>query len=380
MKKLMYVISIAIIFSACQKYEFPGEEDSKVLDTEIQVKNSDGIFETTDTARITAGIQLILKAVTINGNPTQWYWDFGDGTNDNGQQVDHMYQEPGTYDVSVTAIDGGNSNESEIVIIAETSSQAVFTLHSADAPNNQGEIRYVVSGAKEYIPDPPVPENGPFGYQGSDPVSDWDVIEISPDTSVNRIYWEIITQNTVHSQAFGGFDSNSNFVWADMDQSMYFSEDYGHLRVGFLDGQIVQEDNFENQILGSSGDTGNNPEVRFEINEEQEEIDIYVNVVNYSEEIDSPKARFKVNKEDAWSDQLDTDWVGGSGYVKYTTSINDAAKYRLRIEPDQNNPGQYTNMNGSEFHITGEECIGFQFFPVEEGQKKATTNQFVVIE
>jgi PKD repeat protein len=364
MKKLMYFFSIAIIFSACQKYEFPEEDDSKVLDTEIQVKNSQGEFVTIDTATITADIQVILKAVTLYGDPDQWYWNFGDGNSAQGQQVDHLYDEPGVYNVAVTAIDGGNSDESEIVIVAESSSQAVFSLHSSDPPNNEGQIRYVVSGSKEYISNPPVPENGPFGYQGSNPESDWDVIQITPDTSTTRIYWEIITNNAVYSQAFGGFDENNNFIWAEMDESRFFSSSYNHLRVGFLDGEIVEEENFVSPVLGSSGDDGANPEFRFEVDEQQNQLHIFINIFDYADDIDSPKARFKVKKEDAWSEQHETQWVGGTGYVKYSAAINSAGEYRLRVEPNKDNPGTYTIMNNSDFYNNGENCIIVQLIQV----------------
>jgi PKD repeat protein len=144
MKKVS-LLSIVIFFllSSCQKYEFEGE-DLKVLDTEIQFKNSQGNFMAGDTATITANIQVILKAVTINGNPDQWYWDFGDGSNGQGQQVDHLYTDIGTYTVTVTAIDGNNSDESTIVLIVGSLQEAVFSLYSAGPPNNQGQIRYIV--------------------------------------------------------------------------------------------------------------------------------------------------------------------------------------------------------------------------------------------
>lgn len=370
MKKLVFLFFIAVVFSSCQKYEFQ-EDDSQILKTEIGLKNSQGNFASVDTARITVNIQVILKAVTISGSPEQWYWDFGDGNEGQGQQIDHLYTETGTYNVTVTAIDGNNSDESEIVLIVESNQKAVFSLHSSYSPNDQGEIRYIVSGSKEYIPDPPVPTEGPFGYQGSNPESDWDVVQIASDTSDTRIYWEIITHNTVYSQAYGGFDDNNSFVWADMDESRFFSNDYDHLRVGFLDGQIVEEENFETKLLGSSGDSGNNPEVRYEVNEDEDQVDIYVNVIDYSETINSPKARYKVTEEDSWSSQEDTEWVGGTGYVVYSAPINNAGEYRIRIESDQYDPGTYTQMTGSKFYVEQEEGFVAQI-NVVDGQQKAT--------
>ena len=37
------------------------------------------------------------------GNPTTWYWDFGDGNNSTSQNPTYTYTEPGTYSVSLQA-------------------------------------------------------------------------------------------------------------------------------------------------------------------------------------------------------------------------------------------------------------------------------------
>ncbi len=46
------------------------------------------------------------------GNPTGWYWNFGDGTNSIGQNPVHVYTAAGKYTVSLTATNGGGSNTS----------------------------------------------------------------------------------------------------------------------------------------------------------------------------------------------------------------------------------------------------------------------------
>lgn len=364
MKKL-FVLFIAItLLASCSKYKF--EDEIKGLETEIQMKNSQGEFTNVDTASIAANIQVILKAVTLNGSPTQWYWDFGDGSNGQGQQVDHLYAETGIYNVSVTAIDGNNSDESTIVLIVGSMTDAVFSLHSSSQPNNQGKILYVISGSKDYIPDPPVSPDGPFGYQGSNPESQWDVVQILPDTSSQRVYWEVLTHNAVYSQTYGGFSENDNFIWAEMESSRFFSEEYDHPRIGFHDGNIVEENNFGIYGYGSSGDDGNTPQIRFEVDEDQNQVHAFINIFDYAEEINSPKARFKVTKEDTWSSQQDTEWMGGSGIVKYTTTLNGAGEYRLRIEPDQYDPGQYTEMYDSDFYNADENCFIWQIVEVEK--------------
>lgn len=39
---------------------------------------------------------------TSDATPTRWYWDFGDGANSTIQNPDHVYQAPGTYNVTMT--------------------------------------------------------------------------------------------------------------------------------------------------------------------------------------------------------------------------------------------------------------------------------------
>ena len=48
---------------------------------------------------------------TTTGNPTSWSWSFGDGTaNDTARNPAHQYQNAGTYDVTLTASNGGLSS------------------------------------------------------------------------------------------------------------------------------------------------------------------------------------------------------------------------------------------------------------------------------
>ncbi|GAH14381.1 unnamed protein product, partial [marine sediment metagenome] len=41
----------------------------------------------------------------LDGTITEWFWDFGDGTNGTGEITSHNYSTPGTYNVTLTVTD-----------------------------------------------------------------------------------------------------------------------------------------------------------------------------------------------------------------------------------------------------------------------------------
>jgi len=52
-----------------------------------------------------------------DGNITEWFWDFGDSTNDTGMIVTHIYSEQGTYTVTLTVTDNENDTDSDTTIV-----------------------------------------------------------------------------------------------------------------------------------------------------------------------------------------------------------------------------------------------------------------------
>ncbi|KKG15006.1 hypothetical protein EO98_16705 [Methanosarcina sp. 2.H.T.1A.6] len=49
------------------------------------------------------------------GTPTEWFWDFGDGTSANEQDASHTYTSAGTYTVNLTVTNAGGSNSIQLV-------------------------------------------------------------------------------------------------------------------------------------------------------------------------------------------------------------------------------------------------------------------------
>lgn len=53
------------------------------------------------------------------GNPTDWSWDFGDGSSSRFQNPDHLYAQPGTYSVTLTAMNAaGSTSKSKFVAVS----------------------------------------------------------------------------------------------------------------------------------------------------------------------------------------------------------------------------------------------------------------------
>jgi len=55
------------------------------------------------------------------GNPTSWYWDFGDGATSNSQNTTHQYTKPGSYDVSFLTkneISSGNVVHQKVITVS----------------------------------------------------------------------------------------------------------------------------------------------------------------------------------------------------------------------------------------------------------------------
>jgi PKD repeat protein len=124
-----------------------------------------------------------------SGNPTDWSWDFGDGTTSTAQNPSHTYSGPGTYTVSLTASNLTGSDTKTrvdyISVIQPTASyrsvvladgpvsywrlgDATGTTAADSAGSNTGSVRsgvtFGVPGALIGDPDASMGFNGTSGY------------------------------------------------------------------------------------------------------------------------------------------------------------------------------------------------------------------------
>ena len=74
----------------------------KIIDTHIPAVAP--LFSTDHPSTANAGATLGFAAHSRGGDPALSYrWDFGDGVNQEGSEVNHAYTGPGEYDVHLTA-------------------------------------------------------------------------------------------------------------------------------------------------------------------------------------------------------------------------------------------------------------------------------------
>ena len=77
-------------------------QDSRVRADLITVGNTPAVDFAAD--KTTVGVGRVITFTDLSANsPTNWVWDFGDGTTGTGPKPDHAYRAVGTYDVTLTA-------------------------------------------------------------------------------------------------------------------------------------------------------------------------------------------------------------------------------------------------------------------------------------
>jgi PKD repeat protein len=79
-------------------------QDTKVQTSLITVKEGPRVDFNADKTRVSVNQYIHFTDLSTN-SPSDWKWDFGDGTAGTGQNPDHVYREPGSYEVTLTASD-----------------------------------------------------------------------------------------------------------------------------------------------------------------------------------------------------------------------------------------------------------------------------------
>ncbi len=79
-------------------------QDTEVKSNIITVKEGPRVDFKADKTRVSVNQYIHFTDLSTN-SPSDWKWDFGDGTAGTGQNPDHVYRQPGMYDVTLIASD-----------------------------------------------------------------------------------------------------------------------------------------------------------------------------------------------------------------------------------------------------------------------------------
>lgn len=348
---------------SCQKYEL-AEAEKDIPQVEISLKSGNSITENPDTVR--TNVALVFYAKVNYGNIIEFSWNFGDNTGQfEGQQVVHKYEQEGNYTIELITYNGSTYDTIYLDLVVSNSTgnyYPIFSLKSAgNTPNAQGKLQYTLQFLRSFVPHPPVPLTGPYFYIGSNIESDWEEVTIYSDTSEIFAWYSIYSYDTVHAQAFGGWGNGAvgvNPVWGEMEDSEFYNQNFGYLKVGFQNSSLYNDNNFENYFPGSTGDDLPYPPVRLEVSEDS--VTVFVDIRRQATEIIYwPKARFKYDEDASWSSLQDMTWVNGSGYAKVTLVRQENYTYFLRVWSKGTDSNTEMNLTGSS--LWDEETSSIKF-------------------
>jgi len=118
-------------------------------------------------------VQFMDNSVDTDGNVTEWFWDFGDGSNSTRENPSHRYLERGSYTFSLTVIDndGGTDTTSRVITTGNLPPTASF--RASDSANVGDGVRFTDESTD--------PEGGPLTYV-------WDFGDGATSTATNPIH------------------------------------------------------------------------------------------------------------------------------------------------------------------------------------------------
>ncbi|MGD9750393.1 MAG: PKD domain-containing protein [Acidimicrobiia bacterium] len=143
------------LYTVTLRIEGPGGEDTETRIGLITVAPPVGPVASFSSDVTTGGAPLTVSFTdTSSGSPTQWQWDFGDGTGSTERHPSKTFTSPGTYDVTLTVANevGGDSTTTPAAITVTASSTLTATADAIvrdDRPTknyNTAELRVRTAG------------------------------------------------------------------------------------------------------------------------------------------------------------------------------------------------------------------------------------------
>ncbi|WP_292469391.1 PKD domain-containing protein [Methanolobus sp.] len=240
------------------------------------------------TANVTSGASPLSVGFTDSStnSPTDWFWDFGDGTNSSTQNPTHTYSSAGTYTVSLNATNVGGSNVSTqlsyitasiVTPVASFSANVtsgtsplsvVFTDSSTNSPTDwfwdfgDGSNSILQNPTHEYTSvgtyNVSLNASNSVGSNVSTQLSYITVADVpvanftsnvsSGSFSLPVAFTDLSTNNPVGWAWYFG-DEDLSGAWTELNSSSGWSERSSHSSVVLPDGSIV--------VMGGTSDGSN---------------------------------------------------------------------------------------------------------------------------
>lgn len=142
-----------------------------------------------------------------NGNPLSYSWTFGDGSTGQGANINHVYQNPGSYAARLTVNNGQASDQETLTIVANDANPGTNTVAFTDGTGLIGQNNY--SG----LPMGVIDMNG----DGKD-----DIVQFNSAQNL-RIQYQNAPGQVFSSYSFGQVSTRNQWstAIADIDQNGY---------------------------------------------------------------------------------------------------------------------------------------------------------------
>jgi len=192
-------------------------------DTEVAV-NEWATFDASDT-------------VSPDGKKLSFNWDFGDGSDDEGANVEHKFPKEGVYSVRLKVDDGTNNSEKELVVTVKLNSDFVG---GYNGPNDVS-----ILNISEILPNPVGSDTTEFIelYNPTDENLDISGLKLDDEEGGSKAY--TFPDNTiilVHEYK----------VFGRQDTKLALNNTSDSVRILYPDGTIINEIRFDDVVEGAS--------------------------------------------------------------------------------------------------------------------------------
>ena len=192
-------------------------------DTEIAV-NQWANFDASDT-------------VSPDGKKLSFNWDFGDGSDDEGANVEHKFLKEGVYSVRLKVDDGTNNSEKELVVTVKLNSDFV------GGYNGTNDVS--VLNISEILPNPVGSDTTEFVELFNPTDEDLDISGLKLDDEEGGSKAYTFPDNTI-------ILAHEYKVFGRQDTKLALNNTSDSVRILYPDGTIIQEIRFDDVVEGVS--------------------------------------------------------------------------------------------------------------------------------